>query len=180
MISAARMALRHRGTSAARRGRLVVLWLAAGAGALAVSASGCGDIPTSGSVQQGTAAQASVGQAQDLPQLIPVPPGAGWSYVQIVDGFLAASASFTSDHAVAREYLTPSEAKNWRPGWAATVVSSAPNVHLDTLRNNPLTPDSQAASVSITGQSLATLKSSGQYLPAQEPSEIFLRLTSRR
>jgi hypothetical protein len=167
MISAAQKAPRHRGTGAARRGRLAVLWLAAGAGALAVSASGCGDVPTSGSVQQGTAAQASVGQAQDLPQLIPVPPGAGWSYVQIVDGFLAASASFTSDHAVAREYLTPSEAKNWRPGWAATVVSSAPNVHLDTLRNNPLTPDSQAASVSITGQSLATLKSSGQYLPAR-------------
>ena len=41
-------------------------------------------------------------------------------------GFLAASASFSQDHAYARLYLAPQWARTWNPGWAVTVVSGQP------------------------------------------------------
>ena len=71
----------------------------------------------------GQPAADGVVQGQDYPQLIPVPPGKGWTPVQIVSGFLAANASFANNHAVAREYLTPGQARAWNPGWAVTVVA---------------------------------------------------------
>jgi hypothetical protein len=176
MASAAQRTVARRGADAAGHRRGAVLRLAAGAGALAVLAGGCASMQTSGTVQQGSANQAGASQAQDLPQLIPVPPGAGWSDTQIVDGFLAASASFANDHAVAREYLTRSEARAWRPSWAATVVGATVSPTVVSLNNVPDEP--QGASVQISGQSLATLTASGQYLPAPgtQPSSLYLGL----
>lgn len=166
MAKAAQLAVRHRGAGAARHRRAAVFRLAAGACALSVAVGGCVNMPSGGSVQQGRPVQDGAGQAEDIPQMIPVPPGPGWTDAQIVDGFLAASASFADNHAVAREYLTPSEARKWRPSWAATVIGSAPDVKAENPRPNVLAAG-KAASVYITGQSLATLTGSGQYLPAR-------------
>jgi hypothetical protein len=144
----------------------MILRLTACAGALAVFAGGCASMPTSGSVQQ-ISVQAGVGQQQDFPQLIPVSPGSDWTPAQIVTGFLAASASFANDHAVAREYLTPRLATTWRPNWAATVVTSAPSVQpMPGPKNLPTGEPLLYASAQISYQTVATVTRSGQYLPA--------------
>src|SRR5215469_3213699 len=98
-------------------------WWPAGAALLAfLLVPGCSTVPDSGAVQSG---QVAAGEAQSFFQVIPVPPKPGWSPTNIVSGFLAASASFAGNHAVARQYLTPEVARKWNPKWAVTVVGSS-------------------------------------------------------
>jgi len=142
--------------------------LAACAVAAAAVVAGCAAVPTSGSVRQAGAGQIGSGQEQDYSQPIPVGPGPGWNATQVVSGFLAASASFAHDHAVAREYLDRSAQRSWRPGWAVTVVSSL-KTSPATIVSRPLPgqPDDQPeqfARVTATGLPVATLTGTGQYL----------------
>ena len=88
--------------------------------------AGCATLPTRGQALPVKEAPAGLGQGTDYPQLIPAAPGKGWNAEQIVAGFLAASASFSQDHAYARLYLAPQWARTWNPGWAVTVVSGQP------------------------------------------------------
>jgi Lipoprotein LpqB beta-propeller domain/Sporulation and spore germination len=140
--------------------------IAALASAVAMAAAGCAAVPTGGSVRQISVAQA---QGQHYPQLIPVPPVPDWDPSQIVDGFLAASASFADDHAVARAYLTPSAQRNWKPGIGVTVVRSYTPKKIPVLpRVNPGS-SSPEARVKVTGPQVATLTDSGQYLLSSVP-----------
>jgi hypothetical protein len=136
---------------------------AAAAGAAALLLSACATVPDSGSVQTGKVALTVGGQNPGYLQLIPVPPKPGWSAVQVVEGFLAACASFANEHAVAREYLDPLTSQSWNPQWAVTVVG-APKVgkavHLSPQSGAPYTQEEQ---VTVTGQKLATLTDNGVY-----------------
>jgi hypothetical protein len=129
-----------------------------------VAAGGCATIPASGTVRSLSQPQTQVTQGEDFPQLIPAPPGKNWSAQQIVSGFLAASASFAGHNAIAREYLTPRQARTWNPGWAVTVVSKpifTPNplpLHITGQTAN------QMQEYLVSGQELATLTASGQEL----------------
>ena len=137
--------------------------VATAAVAVTVVAGGCAAVPTSGAVQQlGGAVQAGAGNSGAQPQLLPVPPGPGWSPEQIVQGFLVASASFAHHHAVAREYLDPNAQRSWQPGWAVTVVSSmtAANI-LPTRRQIALQPPA-IGTVVVKGLRVATLTDTGQ------------------
>lgn len=103
-------------------------------------------------------------QGQAYPQLIPVPPGKDWSAENIVAGFLVASASFANGHAIARQYLGPTAARQWKPDRVVTVVGQ-PQVSQARLvpaqsAGGPLT-----TTVRVTGQQLATLTRTGQLLP---------------
>lgn len=133
-------------------------WLAApGALVLGMAATACAMLPTSGSVPLSTL-QGSSGQAQQGVQIVPVPPGPGWSPKDIVNGFLAASASFDGHgHAVARKYLTPRFSRSWRPGWAATIID-APSLSQATQ----LPGQRPNALVEMTGQHFARLQTAGQ------------------
>jgi hypothetical protein len=140
-----------------------VAWLTALAVVLAVLVAGCVTVPTSGHVQAVSVTQGGASQGQDYLQPIPAPPGRDWTPRQIVSGFLAANASFASDHAVAREYLLSSASRNWRPGWAVTVFGKDLNV-------NPLPRPPQrsrrgadTAVEQVSGQELGSLSNSGQY-----------------
>ncbi len=42
--------------------------------------------------------------------------------LDIVQGFIAASASFANHHAAARAFLEPKLQRTWQPGWAAAIV----------------------------------------------------------
>jgi Lipoprotein LpqB beta-propeller domain/Sporulation and spore germination len=130
-----------------------------------VAAGGCATIPSSGPVRSLGQPQNGVIQGQGFPQLIPAPPGKGWTPVQIVSGFLAANASFAGNNAAAREYLTPGQARAWDPGSAVTVVSK-PNLKSAVVLNR-LTGQSSnnTQTVDVSGQELATLTPSGQYQP---------------
>jgi Lipoprotein LpqB beta-propeller domain/Sporulation and spore germination len=142
---------------AGARGRAVAAALAA-----AVVAGGCSTVPTSGPVQQVGAGQ--IGISQENPQPIPVPPGPGWTATQIVSGFLAASASFAGDHAVAREYLDSTAQRNWKPGWAVTVVSTTKTSSAPAIRRQVAGQLQELAQVKVTGLPVATLTDTGLYL----------------
>jgi len=151
------------------------LSVAAVAAGLALTAAGCAAVPTSGAVQQIGAGQAAGSQEQDYSQPIPVPPGENWTAQQIVSGFLAASASFADNHAVARKYLDASAQKNWKPSWAVTVVGDVKSFPVVTPpRNVGLGSSSQSTSVGVSGLQVATLTDNGESLPiSQTPRASF-------
>ena len=120
-------------------------------------------MPDSGAVQAGKVALTAGGQNPDYLQLIPVPPKPGWSAVQVVQGFLAACASFANKHAVAREYLDSAQRRSWNPGWAVTVVGAPKVGRAVNLAPHTGTPAIQEQEVTATGEKLATLTDNGQY-----------------
>lgn len=72
----------------------------------------CARVPTSGpivEVDQPVAEPASDTVVRALAR----PPEPGMDQLQVVQGFLDASSSFTNDHEVARQYLTASAARTW-------------------------------------------------------------------
>jgi hypothetical protein len=87
-------------------------------------------------------------------------------------GFLHASASYSVDPAAARAYLVRPLRKSWRPG-AVTVVAP-PTASDFTHPIRPQVTGNKAAApiqVKFTGQRIATLSDSGQYLyqPGSSP-----------
>jgi hypothetical protein len=135
-------------------------WLAACAVAVCVAVSSCATLPTSGSIPV-KAVQDNGLQGQSGVQFDPVPPGRNWSPKDIVQGFLAASASFAHHHAVAKDYLTFGYAKAWKPGWGATVVDS-PSAKQTTIPHNVVTGGPQRAAITMTGKRFATLLTEGK------------------
>lgn len=118
-------------------------------------------MPSGGPVQSYPITQGTSAQNQPYVQLQPQPPRPGWSPSQVVEGFLAASASFGGNAQVAREYLTTSEQKNWNNNWSAIVYKSGPNVTAPTYPSTGKNP--QTATVQITGTIQASLRGSGSY-----------------
>ncbi|MEP7024492.1 MAG: LpqB family beta-propeller domain-containing protein [Actinomycetota bacterium] len=133
-------------------------------GLAAALACGCATVPTSGQALPVAQPKNGTNQGADFPQLIPAPPGKDWSPVQIVSGFLAASASFAGNHSVARQYLVPGKAQSWRPGWAVSVVSQPVIQRVNNAPPRALGASADSvAGVSVSGQELASLNASGQY-----------------
>jgi Lipoprotein LpqB beta-propeller domain/Sporulation and spore germination len=132
--------------------------------ATAVVAAGCATVPTNGPVQQVGSAQNGLSQEQEYSQPIAVGPESGWKPTQIVDGFLAASASFAGDHQVAKEYLDPAAQAAWHPGWAVTVVRGRPTTtSMGPLPKSVPNQPGMRAQVKVTGLPVATITGSGQY-----------------
>jgi hypothetical protein len=136
--------------------------------AVAVTAAACATLPTSGSILV-KSLHGSGGLGQTGVQIEPVAPRTGWTPTNIVNGFLAASASpsynptsVTPAYTVAREYLTPKYNRQWRPGWAATIIDS-PNVVQRKLPKNLVTGGPLGPVVAVTGQHLAMLQTTGRY-----------------
>ena len=137
---------------------------AAAALAMAVVAAGCATVPSNGPVQQVGSAQNGLSQEQEYSQPIAVGPEPGWKPTQIVDGFLAASASFAGDHQVAKEYLDPAAQAAWHPGWAVTVVRGRPTTtSMGPLPKSVPNQPGMRAQVKVTGLPVATITGSGQY-----------------
>jgi hypothetical protein len=125
-------------------------------------ASACATVPTAGRPTQVTGAN---GQGQPFVQPVPPRPERSWNEQAIVRGFMAASASFDHHHAAARAFLSPQLRKNWRPGWAAVVVSGRPKATLGHVGPRSLAGQTtQVASVSLAGHQTATISNIGQYL----------------
>ncbi|MBO0594326.1 GerMN domain-containing protein [Nesterenkonia sp. E16_7] len=98
-----------------------LLALITGLLALMLTLSACSPLlPTDGPV--GTSAPESGEERTYTPQA--QPPQTGASAEQIVSGFIRAGAGAQDDYAVAREFMSPEAARDWRPD-ARTVVYSA-------------------------------------------------------
>ena len=80
-------------------------------------------------------------------------------------GFLAASASFANDPAVALEFLTPAERAAWHPDGAVTVVGNLQKSPTTSFPKRQVSlPSDQETTVQVSGVQQATLTGSGQYL----------------
>jgi hypothetical protein len=137
-------------------------WHAVLIAAIAVCLAGCVSMPSGGPVISYPVTQGPGAQGQGYLQMIPDPPGAGWAPSAIVQGFLAASASFADQQKTAREYLTTQASRAWNPSWSATVFGgSGPKVGPTALaggRRGPAT-----ATVTVSGKVQASLSASGTY-----------------
>lgn len=137
--------------------------LATGAVAGTVLASGCATIPTSGPPQS-TPAPPPGGNITNCCGLIVKGWQPGLAPGQLVKNFLLASASFAHDHAIARGYLTPAASKLWKPGSKVTILAQTPKVVI--LPHGVVGAESNRVQrVQVSGQKIATLDPSGQYIP---------------
>ncbi len=151
------------------RRRPLLRWLVVALLALATVA-GCADVPVSGPLQYTKQPASGGGQAQPGTHCcapIMSPPQPGWSPVQIVQGFIQASADFGENHAIARQYLTASASAAWRPGPgpAVTVIATTPGVSSELP---PQLNSQKTEIVGITAQKLGAVSATGQYIPAPD------------
>jgi hypothetical protein len=159
----------------------------------ALSVAGCVSIPSAGPVQSYPVTQGPNAQAQPYVQIVPGPPRPGWSPKEVVEGFLAASASFSDNEQVARRYLTRQGSEEWNPSWSAVVYKDGPNVSNPTFSPAPKptptvkvspspshTPTAKAstppqtATVTISGKVQAQLSAYGSYAYASSSEPAIL------
>jgi hypothetical protein len=137
---------------------------AAGGLLLVACLAGCVSMPSGGPLQSYPVTQGADAQSQRYLQIIPEPPGAGWTPSEIVRGFLTASASFADQQRTAREYLTASYSRDWNPTWSATVFSgTGPNVGPAAYSGGGKHKPATAATVAVTGTVQASLSGSDTY-----------------
>jgi hypothetical protein len=152
--------------------RRLALLIASG---LLLLATGCATAPTGGGPHD---LVGQSGQQQAFVQPVPPPaPKADWTPLEVVLGFLAASASFELDPAAARQYLAPKVARS--VPWLNRPQASVPDITVVTgwgagepvklkvknprVSENGVTPREE---VPITGEKLASLTGVGyQYQP---------------
>lgn len=97
----------------------------------------CATIPTSGPIEQG--AEVTLDSSDQVIRVIARPPAPDMTPSQIVSGFLQASASFEDDHAVARQFLTPSAAVTWDPSGSVNVYDGVPTIVPDGVADVDMT-----------------------------------------
>jgi len=86
-------------------------------------ATGCASVPTSGPIQQG--AVLDTGRDDQVIRVIARPPRSGMTPVEVVKGFLEASAGGAEGLTIAREYLTARRADSWAPEVGVRVYDDA-------------------------------------------------------
>jgi Lipoprotein LpqB beta-propeller domain len=134
----------------------------AGLAVAAALVASCATVP---SVGQPRAVIGATGQIPQFVQLIPPVPQPDWGPDQIVQGFVAASASFAGNHAAAQKFLSPAARRTLHLGsWPVTVVNLAPGPTLTPLRpasgNGPPT----LTQATLRASQVATISDIGQYV----------------
>jgi Lipoprotein LpqB beta-propeller domain len=157
---------------ARRPGRLTVVVTALVAAA--ALASGCSVIPAGNGPQPASVPGPPPGGGPCCGLLVR-PPQVGWQAPEVVSNFLLASAIVAHNYQVAREYLTGDAVKSWHPGAGVIILAKEPTLSYQGRRG--ITEQGGTQSVQVTGQELARLSSTGQYIPvpggAQAPTEEF-------
>jgi lipoprotein LpqB-like beta-propeller protein len=144
-----------------RPGRLSVVVTALVAAA--ALASGCSVIPAGDGPQPASVPGPPAGGGPCCGLLVR-PPQASWQAPQVVSNFLLASAIVAHNYRVAREYLTGDAVRSWHPGAGVTILAKEPTLSYQGGRG--ITGPGGKQSVLVTGQELARLSSTGQYIPA--------------
>jgi hypothetical protein len=142
--------------------------------AAAAVLAGCATVPTVGEPRP---VRGTSGLGQSYVQPIPPAPATGWNQQDIVQGFLAASASSADGYAAARKFLAPALAARWQPGLAVTVLGGGSS--LSTTHPGPQNIEgetTQLSTVTLTGHQLATISKSGQYIDSPGPLRYPFRL----
>jgi len=162
-----------------RPGRVTVVVTALVAAAML--ASGCSVIPAGDGPQPASVPGPPAGGGPCCGLLVR-PPQVGWDAPEVVSNFLLASAIVAHNYRAAREYLTGDAIHSWRPGAGVTILAEEPKLSYQGGRG--ITGPGGKQSVLVTGQELARLSSTGQYIPApggsQAPTEEFTLRTVNR
>lgn len=95
-------------------------------------------VPTTSTVQQGNAS--GTNSDDQFIRVIPQAPRRNMTAIQLVQGFLDASAASESDHAVARLYLTSEAGARWEPSEGVQVFKGTPEL---TLAGTTVSLDAQ-------------------------------------
>jgi hypothetical protein len=130
--------------------------------AAAASVAGCVNMPDSGPMGAISPSPQSTAAGGDFFEPFLSGPSPNEDPGNIVNGFLAASASYPVNAAIAREYLLSSAIKKWNPGWSATVFSSF-NVS-DVTPAAPPRVASRQAEVDASGTVQSSFNGSGQFV----------------
>ncbi|HET7244894.1 MAG TPA: LpqB family beta-propeller domain-containing protein [Streptosporangiaceae bacterium] len=140
----------------------------------AALASGCSVIPAGNGPQPASVPGPPPGGGPCCGLLVR-PPQAGWQAPEVVSNFLLASAIVAHNYRVAREYLTGDAVKSWHPGTGVIILAKEPTLSYQGRRG--ITEQGGKQSVLVTGQELARLSNTGQYIPvpggASAPTEEF-------
>jgi hypothetical protein len=115
--------------------------------------AGCATVPTKGPVRMGE----RVGPASDLGGVgvEAKPPRANVDDMAIVSGFLEAMSD-SQAYDVARQYMTPEAAGNWKPDAQTVVYDQSP----DSLVR-------KAGGIQLTAKKIATINERGEWFPAE-------------
>jgi hypothetical protein len=132
--------------------------------AAAVCLAGCVNMPGSGPVGAISATPQSTAAGGDFIEPFPSPPQPNESPTEIVNGFLAASASYPVNAAIAKAYLVSAASRKWNPGWSVAVVDT---FNVRTPLGQQLRRDSRQATVEVTGAVQSSFNGSGQFVSAQ-------------
>lgn len=111
--------------------------------------SACAQIPTSGEIEEGDQVRASLDDP--IIRLLARPPARGLDPESVVAGFLAASASFEDDHAIARLYLTESESQRWDPDAGVVVYSDTPGLGISREQNHVTVTAREVSRIRVDG-----------------------------
>ncbi|MFY9934795.1 MAG: LpqB family beta-propeller domain-containing protein [Streptosporangiaceae bacterium] len=135
-------------------------WLRRAAVVLAavVSLAGCVSMPDSGPVGQLSATPEATTPRPDYVGMVPYGPGADWSPLKIVQGFLVASAGYQAYAGIARQYLTNLASRTWDPGWNSAVYDSF------SYSGDMTAPAQGPASVTVSGSLQAAFSGTGQFV----------------
>lgn len=162
----------RRPAAAPRSGRSVAA-LAAAMALLVVLAGGCAALPASGAPQHAPTPPPQGGGAPACCGLFMEPPQPGWGPTTVVINFLLASSKSAHNYRAARQYLTKSASAAWHPGPEVAILAGTPRFIPLGRVNGP----GGSTQVEASGQELATLNSSGQYIQAassaKAPAETF-------
>ncbi|HEY3561022.1 MAG TPA: LpqB family beta-propeller domain-containing protein [Kribbella sp.] len=114
--------------------------------------AGCAAVPTKGTIRNGERA----GQAPDLGGVgvEAKPPRANVDDLAIVNGFLEAMSD-SQAYDVARQYMTPEAAGNWKPESQTVVYDQQPD---SLTRKN--------GGIQLTAKKIATIDARGEWIPA--------------
>ncbi|MET9315039.1 LpqB family beta-propeller domain-containing protein [Kribbella sp. NPDC003505] len=129
-----------------------------------VMLGGCAAVPTKGTIRNGE----RQGLAPDLGGVgvEAKPPRANVGDMAIVSGFLEAMSD-SQAYDVARQYMTPDAAGEWRPESQTVVYEQS----ADSLTR-------KAGGIQLTARKIATIGARGEWIPAKadEPADFFFKL----
>ena len=130
----------------------------------AVTVAGCVSMSDNGPMGAISASPQSTTAGGDFIEPVPSGPTPNEAPAAIVNGFLAASASFPVHDTIARQYLVSSASKTWSPGWSVTVFSRS-HVSQQTQAKPPKHGGGRAV-VDFSADVQSTFDGTGQFVSA--------------
>jgi Lipoprotein LpqB beta-propeller domain/Sporulation and spore germination len=134
--------------------------------AAVVCVAGCVGMPNSGPVGAISVSPQSTAPAGGVIQTFPSGPQPNQLPWQIVEGFLAASADYPFNAAIAREYLVGSAARAWSPTWSVTVYLT-----FGPPETASPPPGARQTTVVASGHPQSSFNGTGQFVSAGGTTE---------